>query len=491
MLNDEKMPEQELLSLEDAAEFLCVSKSTIYRLLEQRKLAGMKAGKLWRFRKEDLLAYTQRGPEALALTKVPAHILDEELAFFAGELEQAGATVDDEHDTALPGEAGKLTRLVRRFARLLCVLRGSDLHLDPVWEPDGEYVLLKLRVDGKLREIRRLPFVLRDALVLEWKRLAGLSIEERRRPQEGSARFGFSMIFRVAIVPTIYGEKVSVRTIPTKIPTLEVLGIETTPLKEWCQRPRGLILINGPTGSGKTTTRTSCIQEIITTRACNIMTVEDPVEYVFPHGVTHLQIGHFSLADGMRALMRHDPDVIVVGELCRSLGVDDREMVQLAVEAAETGHLVFSCMHANDTLAPLSDFLEMGIKRSLLAKNLIGICQQVLAPKLCGACRTPVEPEPELHARIRQSAADGGYILPDDAFFYNPAGCPSCGGRLALHEFITFTPAVRSAFLRCATIEEFEHAVREQGQLSFFAAQTRVAVAGGISLDTLLRFLPY
>lgn len=478
-------PESELLSLEDAAEFLCVSKSTVYRLLEQRKLTGMKAGKLWRFRKEDLLAYMQRGPAALALAKVPEHLLDTELAFFATALQQAGATVEDDAPPA-DDEAGKLARLVRQMVQLLIAVKGSDLHLDPVREPDGDCLLLKLRVDGSLREIRRLPAALHDALVLEWKRLAGLSIEERLRPQEGSARLAARQMLRVAVVPVQYGEKVTARTIPTQVPTLAALGMEQTPLNEWLQRPHGLILILGPTGSGKMTTEAACVQEIMTTHAWNIMTVEDPVEYLFPAGVTQLKLEQFTCADGLRAVMSHDPDVIVVGELSA-----DRELVQLTVMAAETGHLVLTCMHANDAISPLFDFLDLGLKRSLLANNLIGICLQRLAPKLCAACRVPVEPEPALLDRIRRSAEEGGYCLPDDAVFYNSTSCPECRGRIALHEFITFTPAIRSAFLRCATSEEFTRAVREQGQLSFFAEQAKNAVAGRISLDTLLRFMPF
>lgn len=486
---DEALATQELLTLEEAAEFLCVSKPTMYRLLDQRKLSGMKAGKQWRFRKEDLLVYMQRGPAAQALAKVPMAVLDAELAFLATELEKAGTTTDACDDPALEDEAGKITQLLRRIVWLLSTLRGSDIHLNPVWEPDGASVLLILRVDGALREIRRLPFLLHDALVLEWKRQAEMAIDDQQHPLEGRAQlqFGNTLVsLRVATVPTLYGEKVSVRTIPTRIPTLAVLGIDRPPFTEWSRKDRGLLLFAGPTGSGKSTTRAAFMQDILDHRSMNIMTVEDPVEYIFMQGVTHLKVTHFTPVEGLRAVLRHDPDVIVVGEMH-----DDPELAQHAVWAAETGHLVLACLHANDPITPLYEFLDWGIKRAQLAHNLIGVIYQQLAPKLCATCKVPVTPEPAVLDRIRQAAETGGYCLPDDAIFYQQTGCSSCGGRVALHEFLTFTPAIQTAFIHCASHEEFTKAVRAAGQYSFFAAQVIEALAGRISLETLLRYLPY
>lgn len=490
MVIEETAAKMELLTLEEAAEFLCVSKPTMYRLLDQRKLAGMKAGKQWRFRKEDLLAYMQRGPAAQALAKVPMSVLDAELAFLAGELEKAGTTADACDDPALEDEAGKITQLVRRMVWLLRTLRGSDIHLNPVWEPEGAALLLILRVDGALREIRRLPFMLHDALVLEWKRQAEMPIDDRQHPQQGRAQiqYGNKLVpLRVATVPTLYGDKVSVRVIPDRIPTLEILEIDQTPLKEWTHKHRGLLLFVGPTGSGKATSRAAFVQEILTHSDVNVLSVENTVEYVFPHGVTHLKLAHFTPAEGMRAVQYHDPDVIILGELH-----DDPELAQQAVWAAETGHLVMTCMHANDAVTPLFEFLEWGIKRTHLAHNLIGVVYQQLAPKLCAACKEAVTPEPAVLDRIRRASEAGGFPLPDDAVFYQQpsARCPSCGGRIAQHEFLTFTPAVRSAFMQCKSIEEFTNAVRQEGQLSFFAEQVKQALAGIISLDTLMRSCP-
>jgi len=493
----EILPEQELLSLEEAADFLCVSKSTMYRLLDQSKLRGMKAGKQWRFRKEDLLDYMQRGPAALALGNLPIAVLDTELDALADALVQARTSAEESDDPTLTGEEGKVSQLVRRIVWLLLTVRGSDIHINPVWEPEGAYVLLQLRVDGALREIRRLPFALLNALVFEWKRLAGLPVEERPHPQHGSVRLAFNnrlAALRIATIPTIHGEKVSVRTIPTKVPTMAMLGIDDTPLVDWVKKQRGLILVIGPTGSGKTTTRSAMVQEILSHCTCNIMTVEDPVEYQFPRGVTHIKVEGFSCAEGMRALMQHDPDVIVIGELDGFRG--DNKLAQLAFEGTDTGHLVLTCMHASDTMMPLTNFLDWGIKPSMIAYNLIGIALQSLEPKPCPACMAAVSPESALLDTIRRAAEDGGYRLPDDAVFYQPTGCEACrgigySGRMALHEFLAFTPEVRSAFLHSASIDEFMKFVRTQGQLSFFAARVKDAVEGKISLDMVKRHLPY
>jgi excisionase family DNA binding protein len=481
--------EQELLSLEDAAEFLCVSKSTMYRLLDQRKLTGMKAGKQWRFRKEDLLAYMQRGPAAQALAKVPMPVLDTELDFLGTELAKAGTEPAACDYPMLEDEAGRITQYLRRLVWLLHTLRGSDIHLNPIWQADGAAVQLVLRVDGALREIRRLPFVMYDALVLEWKRQAELPIEDTHHPHEGRSQFVFGEIMlshRVATVSTIYGEKVSVRPLPTTIPTLQVLGIDDTPLVALSKRQRGLLIFAGPTGSGKATTMSAFVQEILTHGPRNIMTVVDPVEYIFMHGVTHLNLAQMTPVEGLRAVLYHDPDVVMLGELR-----DDPELAQQAIWTAETGHLVLTCQHASDPVELLYEMLAMGVKRALFANNLIGVVYQQLAPKLCAQCRIPATPEPDTLEKMRQAARAGGYTLPEDAVFYQQTGCPSCGGRVALHEFILFTPEVRQAFLQCASKEEFTKELRAQGLLSFFAAQVQQAVSGKISLETLQRYMPY
>jgi excisionase family DNA binding protein len=492
MSASETREEQELLSLSEAAEFLFVSKSTLYRLLGEGKLHGMKAGKQWRFRREDLLDYIERGPAALALANLPMAVLEAELDFLAEELVRAGTSAEASDDPSLTGEEGKLGQFVRRVVWLLHARGGSDIFLEPVWEAGREYTRLRLRVDGRLEDVRELPFALHEPLILEWRARAGLSLESRTRPADGSARltFGETLVpLRVSIVPTLYGERLAVRDIPTRVPTLEELGLGESPLQEWLRRPRGLLLIAGPTGSGKATTRAACVHEMLT-RNVNILAVEDTVQYLFPPRVAQLKVEGFTCAEGVRAVMQQDPDVIVLGDVA-----GDQELARAAMYATETGHLVLPCLHADDSLDPLYDLLESGIKRSQLVANLIGVVYQQLFEKLCPACMVAYAPAPELLEQIRTAAAAGGYVVPDSADFHEAVGCEACGnrgttGRIALHEYFSFTPALKDAFLRGASAEELGRLARREGLLSLFATAVQRAVAGWVPLEEVMRRVP-
>ncbi len=484
---------QDLLALEEAAEFLCVSKSTMYRLLDQGKLQGMKAGKQWRFRKADLLAYMQRDPAALALGNLPMKVLDAELDFFAEELARAGASTADCDDPTLEGEAGKIAQLVRRMIWLLCVRKGSDLHLEPIFSAGTYCTLLRLRIDGVLQEVRRLPAVLHQSLMLHWKQQAGFNRDEHARPQEGSARLMFKatmqLPLRVSIVPTIYGEKAAIRTIPTRVPSMVDLGIAETPLPQWVQKHHGLILVVGPTGSGKATTTVACLRERISP-GVNVMTVEETIEYLLLPGATQVHLEGISHAEGLRALFKQDPDIVYAGDIS-----DNAEVAQLTVWMAETGHLTFATMHAHDSIQPLYHIVECGVKRSMLANNLIGCVAQNLLPKLCPACKTPAEIPPEYLQQIIAAAAAGNNPVPADTIFYHAPGCEQChqtghAGRLAVQEYFTFSPESKAAFINGATPEELGKLALAQGMKSFIANAVQFAVQGLTSLEVAERFLP-
>jgi len=487
-MNMETPDQEELMSLEAAADFLCVSKSTMYRLLDQGKLRGMKAGKQWRFRKEDLLAYMQRDPAALALANIPMRVLDDELDFFAGELERTGSSTEESDDALLEGEAGKIAQLVRRMVWLLYARKGSDLHLEPTWDAGVEYTLLRLRVDGLLHEVRRLPTRLHAALVMHWKDLSGID-RESAFPQYGGARFIFGIHqapLRVSIVPTLYGEKVAVRTIPQQIPSLAQLGIDNTRLPEWSRRQHGLILVTGPTGSGKSTTLVACVKERIAP-GINIMSVDDPTEYRIP-GVMQVQVKGFPRIDALRALYWQDPDIICAGELH-----GDADYSVLAVNFAETGHLVLATMHAHDTIAPLYTLAEQGVKRSMLAGNLIGCVTQRLLVKLCPECRQP--DEVPITEDVCGAAAAGGFVIPEGAHFYKKVGCSTCNnmgmrGRFALHEFFEFTTETRAAFDGGAWPEDLRKLAIAGGMRTAFAEGIRRALDGETTLEEVLQRVP-
>lgn len=486
----ENMPQQELLSLDEAARFLFVSKSTMYRLLDQGKLRAMKAGKQWRFRKDDLVDYMQRGPAALALSNLSMEVLDAELDFLGEKLTQADVSLEDVDDPSLAGEAGKITQLIHRMVWLLHANHGSDIHLEPLWE-DGEVCSqLKLRIDGVLHEIRRFPMALHEPLILEWKQICGLSVDEKSKPQDGNVHIVFSnkqQVLRLSVVPTIYGEKVAARSIPTDIPSLEALGIEDTPLKGWLHRNMGMVLITGSSGSGKSTTMVACARELISPKI-NVMSIQSPTEYMIP-GVTQLKIEGFTRSEAIRAILLQDPDVIITGEL-----PGDAELAQQAVLAAGRGYLVLSTMHANDTIAPLYELAELGIKRSILAANIVGIVNQRLLRKLCNKCKTVVKPAEDVMAQVRAACEAGGYVIPDDAAFYGPTGCNGCHGtgyfgRFALHEYFAFTPELKSAFVGGASQDELARLAREKFPSSFAEGVNRV-VKGITSFDEVMRMVP-
>lgn len=298
------------------------------------------------------------------------------------------------------------------------------------------------------------------------------------------------MTLRLSVVPTLYGERVAVRVIPTHPPSLVDLELADSPLREWLRHSQGLVLVSGPIGSGKSTTHAACVRELAE-RNLNIMAAEDPVEYVFPPGVAQLKVERFTCAEGVRALLHQDPDVIVVGDLR-----DDPELARGAAVAAETGHLVITCQLAYDSVSPLYDLLDWGVKRSLVAAHVVGIANQRLLQRLCEACKTRHMPDKDLLAEVTTSAEAGGYRIPDSAVFYESAGCESCEGkgyvgRFAIHECFTFSPVLQAAFLRGAALDEFTRLVREQGQPSSFAVGVQKAVEGMTSLDEVMRKIPH
>ena len=483
----------------------------MYRLLSQGKFKGMKAGKQWRFRKDDLVVYMERGPVALALANLSINVLDTELAFLAGELQKSGVTLTEDSAGVLPVEEEKVHLLAERMIQLVYARHGSDLHLEPVWESGKEALLFRLRVDGVLQEIRRLPSSLHQPLMLQFKTMAGMNIDERKMPQTGRIRLQFGqdqVVLRVSIVPTIYGDGLSIRTVPSHVPAMKELGLEFTPLREWVYRNRGLMLITGPTGSGKVTAMSSCICDRVNTEI-KVISVEDPVEYILP-GVLQLQLNGFSTADGLRAISWQDPDIILVNEL------REAETAGLAVQAAEMGHLVISTMHVHDAIAALYRLVDWGIKPVMLAANLIGISNQSLLRKLCDRCKQPVEDIEELFKRedsnplisgaatfpqiyyeqIRAASARGGYTVPDDAGFYHAVGCEHCHdigylGRYCVLEFFEFTPETKTAFLHGASQEDLTELVIAGGMRTLFAKSVRAAVEGITTLEEVQRVLAH
>jgi general secretion pathway protein E len=343
--------------------------------------------------------------------------------------------------------------------------RASDIHL----EPKRDAGVVRFRIDGVLHQVYQVPAVVMIAMTARIKLLGRMDVIEKRRPQDGRIKTrtndGQEVELRLSTMPTAFGEKLVMRIFDPEVvvKTLPELGFPTDDAARWdalTRRAHGIILVTGPTGSGKTTTLYTTLKALATSDV-NVCTVEDPIEMVeASFNQMQVQPGiDLSFADGVRALMRQDPDIIMVGE------IRDLETAEMAIQAALTGHLVLSTLHTNDAPSAVMRLLELGVPYYLLEATLIGIMAQRLVRTLCTHCKSA---DGELSDEV-WSALGGPWNLPKPATVYRPIGCPECRqtgfrGRTGLYELVTVT-------------EAFAHLVQEQTDL---AALRQQSVADGM-----------
>ncbi|RZT08905.1 general secretion pathway protein E [Duganella sp. CF402] len=323
--------------------------------------------------------------------------------------------------------------------------RASDIHL----EPKRDMAAIRFRIDGVLHQVYQVPAVVMIAMTARIKLLGRMDVIEKRRPQDGRIKTrtagGQEVELRLSTLPTAFGEKLVMRIFDPDVvvKTLPELGFPPEDAQRWdalTQRPHGIILVTGPTGSGKTTTLYTTLKALATSEV-NVCTVEDPIEMVEPaFNQMQVQPGiELSFADGVRALMRQDPDIIMVGE------IRDLATAEMAIQAALTGHLVLSTLHTNDAPSAVMRLLELGVPYYLLEATLIGIMAQRLVRTLCEDCKAAGG---ELSDEIWHSLA-GEWKLPKPATIYKPVGCPECRqtgyrGRTGLYELLTVSEAFSS-----------------------------------------------
>lgn len=373
--------------------------------------------------------------------------------------------------------------------------RASDIHIEPM----ENAFRVRLRVDGHLHEVMRPELAYHPSVVARLKVMAGLDIAERRAPQDGRIELrdrGRNVDVRVATLPTIYGEKVVLRLFDKSKALIKLtdLGMNEAMLAAYRQaaaHPHGMILVTGPTGSGKTTTLIATLDHLNAPQK-NIVTVEDPVEYQLA-GVNHVQVNQragVTFATGLRSILRQDPNVIMVGE------IRDRETADIAVRAALTGHLVLSTLHTNDAPGALTRLVDMGIEPFLIASSVHAVLAQRLVRRLCTQCRVPVAAEAacvslpaggtELAAICAAATRGPGAEL------YQAVGCPACrgtgySGRLPVFELLTVSPAVREQVnLRQSAAVLREIATQEGMQSLLSNGLTKVA-AGLTTVEEVLR----
>ena len=365
---------------------------------------------------------------------------------------------------------------------------ASDIHIEP-YERD---VKVRYRVDGMLHDVMRPPKRMHAALISRLKILGELNIAERRLPQDGRIKLniaGRSIDVRLSIVPTVYGERAVMRILDkgTALLGLEELGMQPdviTKYRKLIGIPYGIILATGPTGSGKSTSLYASLQEIWTPEV-NILTIEDPVEYQVP-GISQVQIRPqigLNFASGLRSFLRQDPDIIMVGE------IRDQETAEIAINAALTGHLVFSTLHTNDSSGAVTRLLDMGVEPFLVASSLMGVVAQRLVRRACSTCAEEYMPKPESLEAVGIDPDD----IPAGAIFRRGTGCEKCSntgfkGRVGLYELLLVDEEIRRMTVsRRSSNEMKEYAVRNQG-LRTLIGEGRLAVrAGRTTPEEILR----
>jgi type IV pilus assembly protein PilB len=382
------------------------------------------------------------------------------------EHEKVTSITEDSSDTDADGEAAATRAPVIRFVDLLLSQavksRASDIHI----EPQEKSMVIRMRIDGVLRDMVPPARKMQAAVIARIKVLSDMDIAERRLPQDGRCKIrasGRDIDVRVSTIPTIYGEKIVMRILdPTAAShDLDQLGFDPKRLEEFktaLSQPHGIIVVTGPTGSGKSTTLYAALNYLRDPTE-NITTVEDPVEYRLA-GINQIQIKpEINLDFGicLRAILRQDPDIILIGE------IRDKETVEIAIKAALTGHLVLSTFHTNDAPSAISRFVYMGIEPYLLASTLNLIVAQRLVRRICEKCKEPVELSQEVLKRLKIDPEQA-----KNAVFHHGKGCNACGntgykGRLPIFEFLVMDSDIREMIISGQNERQIRAMSRQKG----------------------------
>jgi general secretion pathway protein E len=401
---------------------------------------------------------------------------DMDLSRLLQEIPRIEDLLDSQHDAPL-------IRLINALFTQALRDGASDIHI----EPFEVRSVVRLRIDGTLRDLIEPARALHSAIVSRVKIMAQLDIAEKRLPQDGRIALrvaGKPIDVRVSTIPTGHGERVVLRLLDKQAGRLDLarLGMDKATLVQMdalIREPHGIILVTGPTGSGKTTTLYAALSRL-DPKALNIMTVEDPIEYDLD-GISQTQINtriEMSFARALRTILRQDPDVVMIGE------IRDLETAQIAVQASLTGHLVFATLHTNDSISAVTRLVDMGVEPFLLASSMIGVGAQRLVRLLCLECRKPFRPEP---AQLRALG-----FTPAQGTFFTAQGCPACNhtgykGRTGIYELLIVDDDMRRLIHDRAS----EHALRDQalarGTRSLRDDGMRLAAEGAISLEEVVR----
>ena len=447
----------------------------VFALDDVRQLSGMDAKPVVATR-DDLLAAIDRYCRA-----------DAEMDEITNEMQSAEEVEADLSKMKEIVEDAPIVKYVNMLIRQAIQDRASDIHI----EPSEHDLRVRYRIDGVLHEVMRSPRQITSGVTSRLKIMADIDIAERRVPQDGRMSInanGTKIDLRVATLPTVWGEKVVMRILDNSTARLDLgdLGFSDANFERYAKsftKPYGMILVTGPTGSGKSTTLYATLN-IVSKPEINVITVEDPVEYRLP-GINQVQVNvkaGLTFAGALRSILRSDPDVVLLGE------IRDHETAQIAIEAALTGHLVLSTLHTNDAPSAITRLTEMGIEPFLVGSATDCVLAQRLARRLCSKCKEPYEPS------SGELAAANFPWLPGEELplLHRPVGCSSCSktgykGRLALHEVMSVTEDIERLAVTRSSSTDIAAVARKQGMVSLREDGWAKVIEGTTSIEEILR----
>ena len=445
--------------------------------------------------KDDLTRLTKAHVFLVLATKgdleqkiVQVYRAEHELAELAGNLaDVAESDFDDLSALTEVAEDGPIVRFVNLIISQAISDRASDIHI----EPSEHFMRVRYRIDGVLHEAQKAPRSIQQGVISRLKIMSDINIAERRVPQDGRMTLtqgGKKIDLRVATLPTMWGEKVVMRILDNSNTTLGLddLGFSEENygrFRESFTKPYGMILVTGPTGSGKSTTLYATLNQISKPEV-NVITVEDPVEYVLP-GINQVQTNvkaGLTFASALRSILRSDPDIVLIGE------VRDHETAQIAIEAALTGHMVLTTLHTNDSPSAITRLIEMGIEPFLVGSAIDSVLAQRLTRRLCPKCKEAFTPHPAELIRVKYPWQDGE-DLPE---LFRAVGCASCSktgykGRMAIHEVMTVTEEIETLAVARSSADTIARAAHAAGMSSLRQDGWLKVGKGLTSVEEILR----
>lgn len=396
------------------------------------------------------------------------------------KIEQAQQDTEYEENVS----SSPIVKIVNSMIEQAARQRASDIHIEAL----ERMVRVRFRIDGALYEKFTYDIHLLPAIIARLKIIGGMDISEKRKPQDGRITYVVDRIeydIRASILPTVYGEKCVMRLAQKKMLTKDKseLGFNEMEMKQFdniLKNPNGIILVTGPTGSGKSTTLYTALSEL-NKEDVNIITVEDPVEANID-GINQVQTNvkaELTFASALRSILRQDPDIIMIGE------IRDTETAQIAVQASITGHLVVSTLHTNSSASTLTRLMDMGIESYLLADSMVGVIAQRLVRRLCPKCKKPYEADEDEKKLL-------GVKPEESVTIYKPCGCEHCSGigykgRIGVYEIMTITPAIRRVISHRGSAEEIKEVALKEGMHTLRMSASRMVMDGTTSLSEMIK----